>query len=528
MPTRPTDAARRVDSVDSGVASRSTRLLRTGDGQATENDGRRQVPSRRRPQDLRARVRRDHSPCSAGHSNPMAETRLVFVNSMSDLFHARVPESFIRDVFDVIRQTPQHTYQVLTKRSLRARRLADRLNWPANLWMGVSVENQEAVVRAEHLRQIPAAVRFVSCEPLLGPVNLWPSLFPNPCPARCGCRGGIDRSWNNCESPGDCCDWEPEPQLHWVMAGGESGPAARPMRPDWARQLNYQCRHAGVPFFFKLLCTMTGASHDEVLSLSGAAQPNSSGRVEMSVDGELCGGADDGGRAGPGQDGPEAIEYDDVFAVAGEDVGDLGGDCGADGVAVLGGAPFGLAHDGKPCCARSEGGIERPEANLAACVLEDLELGYCADSRPLVGGKRQIQDVDESGGWMAQVGEQSDDAGSRNQRDHSGHMVADRVKAVSGVEFLFELGVRFDHRWTISTITSAGCQWSGHGGRSVPTVAHGAFVVQSTGQWGGRTPKQHGRILDGQTWNQMPKPNHAQESQITKRHFDRKGAVHER
>ncbi|MGV9542410.1 hypothetical protein [Nocardia beijingensis] len=82
-------------------------------------------------------------------------------------------------------------------------------------------------------------------------------------------------------------------------------------------------------------------------------------------------------------------------------------------------------------------------------MLEDLELGHCADSRPLVGGKRQTQDVDESGGWMAQIDEQSDDAGSRNQRDHSGHMVAYRKKAVRGVEFLFELGVGFDHRWAI-------------------------------------------------------------------------------
>lgn len=98
--------------------------------------------------------------------------KVVFVNSMSDLFHARLPEAFIRDVFEVITATPQHTYQVLTKRSLRARRLAERLAWPPNLWMGVSVEDQDTLIRAEHLLEIPAAVRFLSCEPLLGPVDL--------------------------------------------------------------------------------------------------------------------------------------------------------------------------------------------------------------------------------------------------------------------------------------------------------------------------------------------------------------------
>jgi protein gp37 len=100
--------------------------------------------------------------------------RVVFVNSMSgrnDLFHARVPLTFIRDVFDVIADTPQHTYQVLTKRSLRLRRLADQLPWPANLWMGVSVESTRVLSRVDHLRRVPAAVRFLSCEPMLGPLD---------------------------------------------------------------------------------------------------------------------------------------------------------------------------------------------------------------------------------------------------------------------------------------------------------------------------------------------------------------------
>ena len=128
--------------------------------------------------------------------------RIVFVNSMSDLFHARVPLGFIRDVFDVCRDTPQHTYQVLTKRSLRLRRLAEKLDWPSNVWMGVSVENADALSRVDHLRDVSAAVRFLSCEPLLGPldgINL----------------AGID----------------------WVIAGGESGPNYRPMHISWARAI---------------------------------------------------------------------------------------------------------------------------------------------------------------------------------------------------------------------------------------------------------------------------------------------------
>src|SRR5262249_10281475 len=98
-------------------------------------------------------------------------SRVVFVNSMSDMFHARVPLTFIRSVFDVIVDNPQHTYQILTKRSLRMRRLADRLPWPPNLWMGVSVESAEVLYRVDHLRQVPAAVRFLSCEPMLGPLH---------------------------------------------------------------------------------------------------------------------------------------------------------------------------------------------------------------------------------------------------------------------------------------------------------------------------------------------------------------------
>ncbi|MFI1252889.1 DUF5131 family protein [Streptomyces netropsis] len=142
--------------------------------------------------------------------------RMVFVNSMSDLFHARVPLPFVRDVFAVMTETPQHTYQLLTKRSRRLRRVADRLEWPENLWMGVSVENAEQLSRADDLRTVPAAVRFLSLEPLLGPLT------------------GLELDG-----------------MGWVIAGGESGPGHRPMEQDWVIEIRDACRAAGVPFFFK-------------------------------------------------------------------------------------------------------------------------------------------------------------------------------------------------------------------------------------------------------------------------------------
>ena len=142
--------------------------------------------------------------------------RLVFVNSMSDLFHARVPVAFVRDVFAVIAETPQHTYQVLTKRSARLRKVAGRLDWPPNLWMGVSVEDARQLARVDDLRTVPATVRFLSCEPLLGPL------------------GGLDLAG-----------------IGWVIAGGESGPAHRPLDPFWVTGIRDRCAEAGVPFFFK-------------------------------------------------------------------------------------------------------------------------------------------------------------------------------------------------------------------------------------------------------------------------------------
>ncbi len=142
--------------------------------------------------------------------------RLVFVNSMSDLFHDDVPEVFIGKVFDVMRETPQHQFQVLTKRSERMAELAKKLKPPSNAWLGVSVENADYTWRIAHLRGAPARIRFLSVEPLLGPI---PKL--------------------------------PLKGIHWVIVGGESGHNSRPMDPAWVRSIRDQCRDRGVPFFFK-------------------------------------------------------------------------------------------------------------------------------------------------------------------------------------------------------------------------------------------------------------------------------------
>lgn len=142
--------------------------------------------------------------------------RTVFVNSMSDLFHAKVPIDFVKRVFDVIADTPQHTYQVLTKRSARLPKIADKLDWPDNLWLGVSVEDAEHLYRVAHLREVPAKVRFLSCEPLIGPLD------------------GLDLDG-----------------IGWVITGGESGPGARPLDAAWVRAIRDQCKDASIPFFHK-------------------------------------------------------------------------------------------------------------------------------------------------------------------------------------------------------------------------------------------------------------------------------------
>lgn len=143
--------------------------------------------------------------------------RLIFVNSMSDLFHEGVPIDFIRRVFDVMRECKQHTFQVLTKRPERALALAGEVgDWTKNIWLGVSVENMLYTHRIKTLVQVPAKVRFLSCEPLIGPIPKLPL------------RG-----------------------VHWVIVGGESGPGARPMESRWVEQIRDRCIDQGVAFFFK-------------------------------------------------------------------------------------------------------------------------------------------------------------------------------------------------------------------------------------------------------------------------------------
>ena len=144
------------------------------------------------------------------------QPRVVFVNSMSDLFHEDIPLDYIQRVFATMRDSPQHTFQVLTKRSDRLAELASHLPWPKNVWMGVSVEDARVISRIPDLSSTPAAVRFLSLEPIIGPLHELPL-------------SGI----------------------HWVIVGGESGPRARPMRKEWVDSIYRQCRDARVPFFFK-------------------------------------------------------------------------------------------------------------------------------------------------------------------------------------------------------------------------------------------------------------------------------------
>ena len=144
------------------------------------------------------------------------EPRLIFVNSMSDLFHEQVPLEFIQRVFSAMHECPKHTFQILTKRSSRLLRLASQLDWPPNVWMGVSVEDSRVLSRVDDLRGVPAAVRFLSCEPLIGSL------------------AGIDLT-----------------DIHWVIVGGESGWGARPMELEWVREIFRACRKQRVPFFFK-------------------------------------------------------------------------------------------------------------------------------------------------------------------------------------------------------------------------------------------------------------------------------------
>ena len=158
------------------------------------------------------------------------QPKLIFVNSMSDLFHESVPFEFIQATFATMQAADWHVFQILTKRADRLTEVAGQLAWPSNVWMGVSVERQDVVWRVDRLRQVPAALRFLSCEPLLGPLQL-----------------DLDG-------------------VHWVVVGGESGPKARPMELDWARGIRDQCRFAGVPYFLKQLGgAVDKRGHDKAL-----------------------------------------------------------------------------------------------------------------------------------------------------------------------------------------------------------------------------------------------------------------------
>lgn len=142
--------------------------------------------------------------------------RLVFVNSMSDLFHEKVPITYIRQVFKVMNDCPEHQFQILTKRSERLSKVADKLEWSPNIWMGVSVENQDYTFRVDHLRHIPARIKFLSLEPLIGPIS------------KLNLRG-----------------------IDWVIVGGESGSSARSMKEEWVIRIRDLCLKANVKFFFK-------------------------------------------------------------------------------------------------------------------------------------------------------------------------------------------------------------------------------------------------------------------------------------
>ena len=144
------------------------------------------------------------------------QPRTIFVNSMSDLFHKFVPLDFIEKVFDVMLDSPQHQFQILTKRSSRLQQLNRTLVWPANVYMGVTVESADYVYRIDHLRETDAAIKFLSLEPLLDPIS-------------------------NLNLKG----------IDWVIVGGESGPGARQIKPEWVTDIRDQCLNAEVPFFFK-------------------------------------------------------------------------------------------------------------------------------------------------------------------------------------------------------------------------------------------------------------------------------------
>jgi protein gp37 len=195
-------------------------LLRHADGGQAGGDGHREVPwphpEKRRTRGLDGKIRLDHASLDA--PTTWSKPRKVFVNSMSDLFHDDVPIEFIVRVWDVMKETPRHTYQILTK---RPERMAEVLTKPpfkilSNVWLGASIEDDRVLYRLDAIRQVPAAIRFVSLEPLIGSV-----------------------------AKGDLTG------INWAIVGGESGPRAREMKPEWVDEIEAMCRSSGSAFFFK-------------------------------------------------------------------------------------------------------------------------------------------------------------------------------------------------------------------------------------------------------------------------------------
>ena len=155
-------------------------------------------------------------PETLGLPSSWKSPKLIFVNSMSDLFHQDIPLAFIQQVFATMNECARHTFQILTKRPHLALNYSSQLPWPPNVWLGTSVEDRRVLDRVAFLREIPAAIRFLSVEPLIGPI------------------------------------WRlPLRKIDWVIVGGESGPGARPMQPEWVRTIRDRCTQRGVPFFFK-------------------------------------------------------------------------------------------------------------------------------------------------------------------------------------------------------------------------------------------------------------------------------------
>jgi protein gp37 len=174
---------------------------------------------------------------------------MIFVNSMSDLFHERIPVAFIRKVFVSMEEANWHTFQILTKRPERLVELADALPWPGNVWMGVSIENRRFVNRADLLREVTPAVRFISAEPLLGPLE------------------GLDLSG-----------------IDWLIAGGESGFRSRPVKSEWIRDLRDRCESEGVAFFFKQWGGRTAKAGGRLLDgRTYDAMPDANGQVLVPV-----------------------------------------------------------------------------------------------------------------------------------------------------------------------------------------------------------------------------------------------------